>query len=208
MIAIHCEPYAESMRFPSNCMTRMKRTRSDIRATATLIVAVLPILIIVAATGCGGGGADEKIRFGRSLELHVSEPELVDRMALIDGQGQLRLLLPKATNRQLALVNLTVVNRSSVVIPMLIDSQAVQLGTRRGDKIDAVDPFETARVATEPGPDENKFQPLLWGDVDLARNFQITGWLVFDVPKGLTLGSLFWNEVDSIIVDLVDFGRG
>jgi len=50
---------------------------------------------------------------------------------------------------------------------------------------------------------------LLWGEVQLDRDFQVKGWMIFDVPKGLTLGSVFWNEIEEIIADYVDyFDRG
>jgi hypothetical protein len=36
---------------------------------------------------------------------------------------------------------------------------------------------------------------------------QVQGWMVFDVPKGLTLGSLFWDEVDEVTVDYIEYFR-
>jgi hypothetical protein len=32
--------------------------------------------------------------------------------------------------------------------------------------------------------------------------------MIFDVPKGLTLGSMFWDEVDEVVVDFIDYFRG
>ena len=31
--------------------------------------------------------------------------------------------------------------------------------------------------------------------------------MVFDVPKGLILGSLWWEEVDTIIADFIEYRR-
>ena len=42
------------------------------------------------------------------------------------------------------------------------------------------------------------FKPFLWGNINLDKNFQVQGWMVFDVPKGLILGTIWWEEVDSI----------
>ena len=49
---------------------------------------------------------------------------------------------------------------------------------------------------------------MLWGEIELERNFQATGYMVFDVPKGLTLGSVWWSEFDDIIADFIDYQRG
>ena len=44
-----------------------------------------------------------------------------------------------------------------------------------------------------------------WGTFELARGYQIEGFLIFDVPKGLLLGTLFWDEVEYIPVDFVNY---
>ena len=31
--------------------------------------------------------------------------------------------------------------------------------------------------------------------------------MVFDVPQGMTLGTLWWNEVDDILLDYIDYQR-
>ncbi len=46
---------------------------------------------------------------------------------------------------------------------------------------------------------------MLWGQVELARNTQVTGWVIYDVPKGLTLGSVWWNEVDVLVADYINY---
>ena len=50
-----------------------------------------------------------------------------------------------------------------------------------------------------------EISPVLWGEMDLARGFQVSGYLVFDVPKGLILGTIFWDEVEYIPIDFVDY---
>jgi hypothetical protein len=155
------------------------------------------------AMACGGE-PDLRCRRGSSLELCVAAPVKSERVAFSDGEGRHRVLRAQASNRQLAVVEVTIANRTSIVTPMLVDSEAAQLGDRRGERFDAVDAIASAAVVDSTGPDENKFMPLLWGPLVLERNFQATGWMVFDVPKGLTLGTIWWDEVDSISVDYVD----
>ena len=75
---------------------------------------------------------------GRSLEIHLEQPVVAGSMAFVDGGGQHRVLRPKASNRQLAMVNITVVNRTSTVISLFIDAESAQIGNRRSDRINAL----------------------------------------------------------------------
>lgn len=186
----------------------------DHRSPAITLWRILPlaaavILALVVLLGaCGSNGRGSRAVIGRSLEIRAFAPELVDRVYYVDGDGSHRVIRPKASNRQLALVDVTVVNRTSLVTPLLINPEAARLGDRRGERIAPGDPFEAAEV-TEPGnEDEDRFVPFLWGDVQLDKNSQVRGWMVFDVPKGLILGSLWWDEVDPIVVDYIDYQRG
>ena len=170
------------------------------------LLAIMPLLAIagiLAACGGGGGEPGSISVTGRSLEIHAPKPQVVEKVAFLDGEGRHRLLRPIASNRQLAVVNVTVVNRTSTIIPLLVDPSAVELGDRRTRRIEAVDIFEIAKVIDEADPEEGNFVPFLWGEVELERNTQVSGWMVFDVPKGLKLHTLWWNEVDDIIADFV-----
>ena len=92
-------------------------------------------------------------------------------------------------------------------MPLLVDPDAARLGDRRGERIGALDPFERFGTVDVSDVDEDKFAPLLWGEIQLDRNFQVQGWVVFDVPKGLTLGTLWWDEVDEVVADFVEYRR-
>jgi len=164
--------------------------------------------LVGVATACGGD-PEFAVGFGRVIDVISADPVIAERVAFTDDEGRHRVIRSRASNRQLAVVEVTIVNRSSIVTPLLIDTDAAQLGDRRGQRINALDPFATTSAAfvDSGGPDENRFAPLLWGPLELERNFQATGWMVFDVPKGLTLGSLWWNEVEDVVADYVDTFR-
>lgn len=162
---------------------------------------VMSLALLGAAAACGGN-PDVAVSVGRSLELWVSTPDIVNEVNFFDEAGNPRQIRARASNRQLAVVEVTVVNRTSIVTPLRIGSESVQLGDRRGQRIDALDPFESGRPIAELSEEDQTYSPFLWGDTQLEREFQITGWMVFDVPKGLILGAFWWREVDSIVVDL------
>jgi hypothetical protein len=170
----------------------------------------LALTALLLAVGVAAACGEEEITraFGRNLDIAVSDPVLVDRFAFTDTDGNHRLLFPTASNRRLALVEITVSNRTATIVKMLIDPSAAQLGYRRGDRFDAVDLFQAAQIVDVADPEEDKYMPLLWGEVDLARYFQAGGWMVFDIPKGMTLGSLWWSEADDMIADYVSRFHG
>lgn len=198
------------MRTLINTLTNWARFRRRPGASNMLIrhfaILALSLIVVPALAGCGGEPERLSGR-GRSLEVHTTQPLIVDKLAFTDNDGQHLVIRPRASNRQLVLLNIAVINRTSLVTPLFIDSEAAQLGDRRGERIDALDPFESAKVVDAADPEENMYSPFLWGDVQLDRDFQVDGWMVFDVPKGLILGSLWWDEVDSIIVDFVEYRR-
>ena len=176
------------------------------RVGGLVFIALLALAAIASA--CGSDEPEILVYRGRSLELHLEHPIIAESMSFVDGAGQHRVLRPKASNRQLAMVNITVVNRTSTVTSLLVDTESAQIGDRRSNRINAINPFEDADVVQSPGSDEGKFTPMLWGKIELERNFQATGYMVFDVPKGLTLGSVWWSESDDIIADFIDYQRG
>ncbi len=162
---------------------------------------VVSLMLRGAVAACGGN-PDRAVSVGRSLELHVSTPNIVDEVNFFDEAGKLRQIRASASNRQLAIVEVTLVNRTSIVTPLRITSESAQLGDRQGQRIAALDPFEFGRPIARLSEGDKTYTGFLWGETQLDREFQITGWMVFDVPKGLTLGTLWWREVDPIVVDL------
>ena len=169
------------------------------------------LLVLLAASlalfACGSDDPEKVRSRGRSLEVHTTYPLIVEKVAFMDSQGQHRVIRPRASNRQLVLLDITLVNRTSLITPLLIDEEAAQIGDRRGERIDAIDPFESSRVVDAADPDEDLYSPFLWGQIELDKEFQVEGYMIFDVPKGLILGSLWWEEVDAIITDFVDYRR-
>ena len=165
------------------------------------LVVIGLISTMISVYSCGGTDSDLIVSGGRSLEIRVTLPEIVNTVEFADATGARRLISPKSTNMQLVVVNVTVVNRSSTVIPVLVDDQAAQIGDRRGTRIDALDPFEMSKPLETTTDKLELYSPFIWGEIELGRNTQVEGWLVFDVPKGLILGSLWWEEIDSMVVD-------
>ena len=180
-------------------------------------VAALLGIMAVALVGCSGDSDVVGVR-GRSIEIHAKRPVVAEKITYEAPGDQYYIFRPRASNRQMAAVCVTVVNRTSTVMPLEVNPDAARLGDRRGERISALDPFDrpsivdaadASSILTDPGDDEDLSicRQLLWGQVQLDRNFQVSGWMLFDVPKGLTLGTLWWDEVDEVVLDYVEYRR-
>ena len=155
--------------------------------------------------------SDEKDELGvsgRNLDIFSTRPLVVSQAFYTDVNGDTKVITPRASNRQLVVLNVTIVNRTSTVIPLLVDEEAAQIGDRRTKRVGAIEYSERAKLYSgtlEEGIGVTNINPLLWGDVELPREMQVSGHVVFDVPKGLLLGTFFWDEVEYIPVDFVDY---
>ena len=172
------------------------------RIAAPLLAAIVGLTVLA----CSSEPDIIAVR-GRSIEIHAERPVVLEKVSYASGTGEHRVLRPRASNRQLAAVLVTVVNRTSTVMPLLVNPEAARLGDRRGERIEALDPFDRYGTTDVPDEDEDKYSPLLWGEIQLDRNFQVQGWVIFDVPKGLTLGTLWWDEVDEVVADFIEYRR-
>lgn len=180
-------------------------------------VAALMALMTLAILGCSSDPDVVGVR-GRSIEIHAKRPVVAEKLSYEAPGDQYYVFRPKASNRQMAAVCVTVVNRTSTVMPLEVNPEAARLGNRRGERIPASDPFERsaivdatdeASVLEDTGDDEDlsRCTQLLWGQIQLDRNFQVSGWMLFDVPKGLTLGTFWWDEVDEVVLDYIEYRR-
>ena len=184
------------------------------RYAAMIMLGVMALALV----GCSSAPDVIGVR-GRSIEIHAKRPVVAEKITYqAPGSEQFYVFRPRASNRQMAAVCVTVVNRTSTVMPLEVNPEAARLGNRRGERIQAFDPFEGSSIVdsadedsilTDPGDDEDlsRCTQLLWGQVQLDRQFQVSGWMLFDVPKGLTLGTLWWDEVDEVVLDYVEYRR-
>ena len=180
---------------------RSSHRRRQARTAVLSVLGALTLISLVAlATGCGEERTGTA-RVGRSLEIHLSEPVVAQKMTYKAGAED-RIIQAGASNRQLAMVKVTVVNRTSTVVLLIVDGDVAQIGDRRGQRIASLNPLIDYKLSDAPDPSAAEgFLPFLWGEVELSIGSQVEGWMVFEVPVGLRLGTFWWDEVDYIILD-------
>ena len=186
----------------SSPYARFRPLRRRARLGLLSVLGVLTVVSLAAViAGCGGDPPAGTARVGRSLEIHLSDPVIAQKMTYNAGAED-RIIQAGASNRQLAMVKVTVVNRTSTVVLLVVDGDVAQIGDRRGQRINALNPLTDYKLLDAPDPSAAEgFLPFLWGEVELAIGSQVEGWMVFEVPVGLRLGSFWWDEVDYIILD-------
>ncbi len=180
------------------------------------IPSILSLIVIgcvavssVFAFACSGEPETRSVA-GRNIEVHTGFPVVIDSAFYKGTDGKTWVITPSASNRQLIVMKPTIVNRTSTVIPLLVDTEAASIGDRRSRRFPAVDPISKARsvsVSLEETPTVKDISPILWGDVELPRQTQVEGYMVFDVPKGVILGTLFWDEIEYIPIDFIDYWK-
>ena len=173
------------------------------RALALCLGAVLVAAMLVA---CNGEQVDlEHYSVGRVLEVYATEPAFPDRTLIrapqsCEGGASYRLLEHTNPNRTYAAIQVRIVNRKAGVTPLFVRSETAQLGDPRSDRIFALD-LCTAGISYEPPPEseavETTHSPLLWGNVELKKDFQVRGWMFFDVPKSLPLDAFWWEDPET-----------
>lgn len=158
------------------------------------------ISLVALATGCGDEPSGTAT-IGRSLEIHLSDPVVAQKMTYKAGAED-RIIQAGASNRQLAMVKVTVVNRTSTVVLLEVDGDVAQIGDRRGQRIGSLNPLTDSKLLDAPDLSAaSGFVPFLWGEIELSIDRQVEGWMVFEVPVGLRLGTFWWDEVDYIVLD-------
>ena len=113
---------------------------------------------------------------------------------------------PSSPDNELVAINLQVHNRESNTVAMEIVGDAVEL---RGFGIDEaytlldVMSGNTVNVSTTPDshPSENRYTPFVRGVVgNLPLGNSLTGWIVFEIPKGAGLRELKWDTGDTVFI--------
>ena len=185
----------------SSPSARFSSRRTQARTAVLSVLGTLSLMSLVAlATGCGDEPTGTA-RVGRSLEIHLSDPVVAQKMTYKAGPED-RVIQAGASNRQLAMVKVTVVNRTSTVVLLIVDGDVAQIGDRRGQRIASLNPLIDYKPLDAPDPSAAEgFLPFLWGEIELSIGSQVEGWMVFEVPVGLRLGTFWWDEVDYIILD-------
>lgn len=167
---------------------------------------LLAVPLLVAALGliaAGCGGADEGVWVsGKIMQMRVSEVQHVESVAYRIGDDHY-VIRPQTQGRDLVVAQVLLVNRRSAQVSLFVDPDAVDLEGGDARDYPPIDPYVRGQKVDVADVDEGLFTPFLWDAVEMARDFQIVGWMVFEVPRGVDVSRIRWHNVDtfSVILD-------
>lgn len=144
---------------------------------------------------------------GRTLWIRSGEPRVQAYLTYdaSDGDGNVRkwIVVPEGQETAIAWVNVTLINQTSGVVSLAIDTDAAELTTEGGVTVGPVDIFADVKVPAEGetvSPRLNVLDLPLWGSVVLESGQQISGFMAFEVPAGSKIRSLRWSATDSATI--------
>ena len=97
---------------------------------------------------------------GKVLEMYTGLMEVSPSIAFRDENGDTRVLTPSSSKNALVAINMTFVNRNTVVVPMLVNENSVEIGNPYDERFRPIDPFENAMYADVPEEDLSHITPV------------------------------------------------
>jgi hypothetical protein len=171
----------------------------------TALSVVLAIFVISLMTVLKPEGGDPLYVAGRVLwiraERPVAEQNIVYTGASTSGKTHIWEMNPvDAENNVLVYVKVRLINQSSGTASILIDENAADLldGNRKSyQPLNSITNAHTADAGTEVNV--AGFIPM-WGSIELNNGQEVSGMLVFELPRGSSFTELRWNASDSAII--------
>lgn len=162
--------------------------------------------VAFAFTACAGG---EGLPVGKAFrgDTFIVVLEDTQRAAEIRylGTDSLHyLVVPSSTDKELVAVRLQVYNeRATKVLVDVLPETAELRGFAHDEKYNLIDPTpgneDNVQVVPGSHPNEDKFVPFITGSAELLQGYSLTGWVLFEVPKGLKLKEIRWESGGDVV---------
>ena len=134
--------------------------------------------------------------------LAINIQELLRVPELHFQRDELNYVIRPEEGNELVALHLLVRNREADRLYMTVDDQSVELRGFDDDKYLPLD-YMVRGAKLEGDPDlEIRFEPFIWGKIELPKDYQVDGWLIFEVPKGTKLRQMKWVTGGPVFIDL------
>jgi len=157
---------------------------------------LLLALSIIATVSCT---SDDSADLTYASAAPVYQPYI--RYSAEVQEGEIRdyvILADDEVKNELAMIELTISNQSGEPVDLDIDESAAEIELADGSKVRPIDPIERALQPLEPSDPQYTVEGFLpvWGDVTLNHEHELSGYLVFEVPRSSEIMTLTWFEAD------------
>ncbi len=139
---------------------------------------------------------------GNNMSLVVYEVTLKDAVyygETKDNVATYYRVKPSSPDMKLAVVSITIRNDKSTQIAMNVDDKSYRLLDKDGKEFLSIDPFKNRELAPNV-PNNEGLYTWVWGPFDIQKEFGVTGWALFEVPKDTKATQFRWDAVETIFV--------
>ena len=161
-------------------------------------IALLAALFAVFAAACGDEQFTSVTLAGRGLTMNVANLQEIDGLIYQDTDQQYYSVGPAMEGHSLVAAQVTIWNNRSGRLSLFVDEEAALLGGTNREEARALNPYERRVPLDAPPAALSPHLPFLWGPSDLPQGFNITGWMVFELPDGVEIVRLEWEQVDTL----------
>lgn len=161
-------------------------------------MAAAALLVVSLASACGEDRLTSITQAGRGLTMNVRDLQAVDGIIYQDEDFKHYSVGPAQPGHQLVVAQVTIWNNRSGRLSLFVNEEAALLQGADGREVDALDPYGRRVELSEAPTALSPHLPFLWGPSDLPQDFNISGWMVFEVPDDLEVTRLEWEQVDSL----------
>ena len=161
-------------------------------------MAAAALLVISLASACGADRLTSITQAGRGLTMNVRDLQQVDGIIYQDEDFKYYNVGPAQPGHQLVVAEVTIWNNLSGRLSLFVNEEAAKLEGVDGQEVDALDPYGRRVELDAPPAALSPHLPFLWGPSDLPQDFNITGWMVFEVPDEMEISRFEWEQVDSL----------
>jgi len=165
----------------------------------------LAVVAISWMTVFKGEAGDPLYVAGRTLWIRAEEPKQQQFITYqgTDTSGKVYNWAMKPedeANNELVYVKITLINQTSGTVNLVVDESSSNLLDSKRTSYKPIDTLARAYTA-EPAPRYSvpEFVPM-WGTVKLNANEQVTGMMVYEMPRGSSFSELRWKASDSVSI--------
>lgn len=130
--------------------------------------------------------------------MNISDLQVVDGVIYQDVDSEFYNVGPAMEGHHFIAGRVTIWNTRSGILSLNIDEDSGLLEGMEREQGLPIDPYERRVHLAEPPAALSPHLPFLWGPSELPQDFNISGWMVFEVPDGMEIRHLKWEQVDSL----------
>ena len=174
---------------------------------ATTMLSVLLAIIVIPWIFLNSDNVDPLYKSGKVLWLKSENPLYQE---IVNYQG------PEATTNNLttwqidntdkstyiALIKLQLINETANTITVNIDENCAEFLASNGVTYSPANTILRAKAADSQNKnfEVKDFVPL-WGDITLVQGTQVSGYIIADLPKDVTIRRLRWTSSDTVTIN-------